>query len=700
MKRLVFAALFVVIFSAPCLAQQAFTLEQVLSSPFPSELVTAPRGARVAWVFRSRGIRNIWVAEGPAFAARRLTNYLKEDGQDITDVGFSGDGQSIVYVRGGPRNSAGEVPNPTSDPQGVAQEIWVVALAGGAPRKIDSGNAPVASPKGAWVAFQREGKVWLASLAPGAKPKEVVARGQNSSPVWSPDGKRLAFVSNRGTHSFIAVYDLQKDSIQYVAPSVDRDSTPRFSPDGGSVAFIRTFARPGAPSGGPGGGFGAGGGRWTIWVANLEKNDARQIWQSGETPEASIPRNAGAAILTWAAGRIVYASEEDGWLRLYSMNTDGSGVTPLTPTGCEFEQVTFTPDRSSVVYSSNCGDIERRHIQRVNVAGGAAENVSSGEGIEWLPRFTADGKWIAYLGSDARLPAMPYVRAATASGPGKMLAASALPKDFPSATLVVPQLVIVKSEDGVECHNQLFLPADLKPGEKRPAVLFLHGGPQRQMMLGWHNRGYYHQAYAVNQYLASRGYVVMSVNYRSGIMYGRAFREAQNRGARGASEYQDVVAAGKYLASRADVDPRRIGLWGGSYGGYLTALGLARNSDIFAAGVDLHGVHDWAAREIGGPAAAVAAAAGAQGASRLSETAFNSSPVASVDKWRSPVLLVHGDDDRNVNFSQTIDLVARLRARGVPFEQVVYPDEVHDFLLFRNWLAIYSATVDFFDRRM
>jgi dipeptidyl aminopeptidase/acylaminoacyl peptidase len=212
----------------------------------------------------------------------------------------------------------------------------------------------------------------------------------------------------------------------------------------------------------------------------------------------------------------------------------------------------------------------------------------------------------------------------------------------------------------------------------------------RQMMLGWHNRGYYHQAYGVNQYFASRGYIVLSVNYRSGIMYGRAFREVKNRGARGASEYQDIVAAGKYLAGRSDVDPKRIGLWGGSYGGYLAALGLARDSELFAAGVDLHGVHDWSQRDIAGlPLNAEAA-----------KIARDASPVASIDKWKSPVLLMQGDDDRNVAFAQMVDLVARLRRQNVYFEQVVYPDEVHDFLLHNNWLHIYAAAFDFFERKM
>ena len=113
------------------------------------------------------------------------------------------------------------------------------------------------------------------------------------------------------------------------------------------------------------------------------------------------------------------------------------------------------------------------------------------------------------------------------------------------------------------------------------------------MLLGYHYMHFYHVAYAVNQWLASQGYIVMSVNYRSGIGYGKSFRTAPNTGGRGNAEYQDVLAGGKYLQSRPDVDPNRVGIWGLSYGGVLTAQALARNSDVFKVGVDLAGVHLW-----------------------------------------------------------------------------------------------------------
>jgi dipeptidyl aminopeptidase/acylaminoacyl peptidase len=319
--------------------------------------------------------------------------------------------------------------------------------------------------------------------------------------------------------------------------------------------------------------------------------------------------------------------------------------------------------------------------------------LTRGETVEWSPVVTGDGKHVVCLGSSATSPAAPYE--VTESGRAA-IAPKALPADFPSARLVTPKTVVFKSADGLDVHAQLFLPSG-SAEKKRPALLFLHGGPVRQMLPAFHYMDYYHNAYAENQYLASRGYVVLSVNYRLGIGYGRHFREAPNTIWRGAAEYEDVVAAARWLKKQPEVDGARIGLWGGSYGGFLTAMGLARNSDLFAAGVDLHGVHDWSIFLTEEPFFGNLARKppDAEAAVKL---ALESSPIAAVDRWKSPVLLIHGDDDRNVPFDQTVDLVARLRARAVPLEQMILPDEIHGFLLWRTWIRVYRATADFFDR--
>jgi dipeptidyl aminopeptidase/acylaminoacyl peptidase len=679
-------------FCASAWAQKPLALEQILSAPFPSDLTAAKGSNRVAWIFDQQGRRNVWVAEAPGFRARQLTKYNEDDGQELSDLSFSSGGNVLLYVRGGDKNSAGQVPNPTSNPAGVEQALWTVAWEGGEPRRVDAGHSPHASSRGT-IAYEKDGQIWLAPLEGSEKPQQLVVRGHNFDPHWSPDGSKLAFVSARGDHSFIALYDVATKSISFLAPTADFDSNFVWSLDGKRLAFVR---RPAQERDAPQGVFIAPDkpNPWAIWIADADTCSAKQIWHSSRMPQGSFPHMAeetGGGVLNWAEdNQLLMASEEDGWQHLYALSADGGAPRLLTPGNCEVEQWSFTPDHKVVLFNSNCGDVDRRHIWSVSMAGGSPQQLTSGNGIEWNPVALNDGRILTYIGSQATSPARPFATTLATSHSSTALAQDTWPTDFPSDRLVSPQQVIFKSADGIELHGQLFVPAGLKSREKCPALIFLHGGPVRQMLLGWHYMFYYSNSYAMNQYLASRGYIVLALNYRSGIGYGRAFREAPGRAARGASEYQDVVAAGRFLQSRPEVDPKRIGLWGGSYGGYLTALGLGRNSDLFAAGVDFHGVHDWPTDNW----------AGKNIPAELSKLAHDSSPVTAVNTWNSPVLFIHGDDDRNVYFTQTVDLTARLREKGVEIEELIFPDEIHDFLLNRSWLAGYHATSNFFDRRL
>ncbi len=667
--------------------QERFTLEQVLSAPFSTSLVAAPNSVTVAWIQNAEGARNIWIAEGPGYQGRQVTNYPEDDGQDInmSSLSFTPDGQHILYGRG---NGA----NPTSNPDGGAERaIWTIPVEGGEARRVAQGGGPTLSPAGDQVAFTKRGQVWSASLGDSETPKLLFkARGAGSL-RWSPDGTMLAFVSRRSDHSFIGVFTLATRHLRYLDPSVDHDGNFVWSPDGRQIAFMRIPNKRRRISFDPK----RSGPPWSIRIADVSTGQSREVWKAKEG-QGSVYRRpghwAGAPLMWGAENRLIFVWEPDGWAHLYAVPIQGGEATLLTPGAFEVHYVSLTSDGREVLYSSNQDDSDRQHIWRVSVSGGLPEAVTTGTGIEWSPVMV--GKDIVLLASSGRRPAHAAILVG-AIAPPRALAPQSIPEDFPENLLVEPQQVIFSSTDGTQIHGQLFLPPDLKPGERRPSLLFLHGGPQRQMLLGFHHASYYHHAYAMNQYLANSGYVVLSVNFRSGTGYGMAFREA-DWGPNGSKDFNDVLGAGLYLQNRPDVDPKRIGLWGGSFGGYLTALGLARASDLFAAGVALHGVYDW---NVVIRMSSASSYYNAKALEEISRRAFEASAMAFVKDWRSPVLLIHGDED-GLPFSETVDLVEALREQGVEFEQLVFPDEVHNFLLHRNWVAAYKAAAYFFNRKL
>ena len=688
-KRIII--IFLLLFKAHfALIANNYTIQDILSAPFPTGLTLSPSGKRVAWVFSENGVRNIWIAEAPRFKGKALTNNNQDIGQDLSSLIFLPKEDKLIFVRGSSPNRKGEIPNPTSLSSWPKQEICLLDIRKNKIYVLDEGSSPSLSPNGKILSYLKKGQVWCLEINnQKEKGKEFQIRGSASSLRWSSDSKKLAFVSNRGDHSFIGVYNFNDKKITYLSPSLEKDTSPVWSKDNNRIAYIKTpneknilpfeERREGLP--------------WSIHIANSSTGEAKEIWKAKEGMGSVFRSVSAKNQIFWTADdHIIFPYEKEGFTHLYSVKTTGQDEKLLTPGSFEVQFVSMSQNDLDIYFSSNQNDIDRQHIWMTNSQMTNPDQLTSGLGVEWSPTADNNGN-LFVLASSYNLPAHPYK--VNKNGTLNSLAPKAIPKSFPKNILRKPEQIVFESSNGIKIHNQLFLPANYDEDKNYPALIYFHGGSRRQMLLGFHHRGYYHNAFAMNQFLADQGYIVLSVNYRSGIGYGMKFREAINYGANGASEYQDVVAAGNYLRSRKDVDKKRIGLWGGSYGGYLTAMGLAKNSDMFAAGVDIHGAHDWNIiiknfRPSYNPLAKP----------DFAQRAFESSPMNFIKSWKSPVLLIHGDDDRNVPFSESVDLAEELRKHNVYFEQLVFPDEVHGFLLHENWVKAFQATDDFFRRML
>lgn len=679
--RSIYLCIAVIQFSLTTLPAQ-YSLPQTLGAPYVQSVHAAEDGQSLAWVVNEQGVRNIWYRELNNGESQQLTNYDQDNGLNLSQVRLSAG--YMLYVRGNGNNRYGQPANPASLPGTPKRVLLRMRLSDQKTDTIAEAANPILAPDGKGLLYTKGSEVYFVEDITTEKPaarRLFAVRSGVGSLRWSPDGRAIAFVSNRGDHSFVGYYSMADNQLRWMAPSFSFDELPVWSPDGRQIAFLR---RPGYSKDelrNLTGGF-----PFKIVVADVATETGTTIWKS-PADDGGFAQYYPNDPLRWTRNnKILFHSEHEDWNHLYALNPDGTGLTDLTPGKCEVENSTLSRDHRFLYVSTNCTDINRRHIWKANIETGTSEMITEASGIQTHPVALAD-EVLAYREGTHNRPTSVVVQRGT-----ERQNLIDLPASFPQAQLVEPQAVQFKAADGLTIHGQLFLPPDASTN-RLPAVIFMHGGPIRQMLLGYHYSGYYANAYVLNQYLAAQGYAVLSVNFRDGIGYGRDFRRAANQGPRGASEYKDIIAAGKYLQAHPRVDPERIGLWGGSYGGYLTAMGLAKNSDLFKAGVDFHGVHDWAWR------ARDFSPGGGWGITKeLMEEAYQSSPVAELQFWSSPVLIISGDDDRNVMFGQSIDLKNKLDALGVHNEALVFPDEVHGFLRYASWLKAYERTVDFFDR--
>ncbi len=638
----------------PVRRNDVFKVADILQAPISYGPEASGDGRSIAYVTREAYDRGIYFMRsgGPS---HRIVNYPDDDGQELSQLAVSRAGGAVAYVRGSSPNNAGEILNPASTPDPPHREIYIVASRAGKPTLLGDGLAPAFTPDDSMIMWVNGTSVMGAALkwddrgnltdVGSPAPLFTVASGTPSNLRFSPDGSKLMYTRSSG----VEVFDMAARTTAAIGHTGASDANPVWSPDGTEIAFRRSV------SGQP----------WAIWVADAATLTPRQVWQASTglgSSYYSLDQNPtfestpGDQFFWSDDGMIAFAWEVDGWRHLYTVPAAGGAPTLLTPGDGEVETAEVSRDHKSIIYATNIGDIARRHLFSVGFHGGAPQEITGGHPSQWAPAPLADGE-LAYVEGSYNVPPTVYIRDSTGS---RSAGGPDLPDSYPVDELVEPQPVTFPSSiDHLTVHGQLFVP-------EHPTgcgVIFPHGGPSRQMLLGYHYYDTYTVLYEMNQYFASHGCVVLSVDYRGGIMYGNAWRTFPGRGGTSAAEYQDIQGGAAFLLAQPQVEPAKVGIYGLSYGGYLTTLGVSRNSDIFHVAWDMAGNSGTAA-------------------------------LANLATWTAPTLIEQGDDDRNVSFSSNVTVVNAIKAQKpqLALATRVFPNEQHEmYMRFEDLVDCYDA---------
>ncbi|MFL6735463.1 MAG: alpha/beta fold hydrolase [Sphingomonas sp.] len=649
---------------------------QFLDFPYVDS-ISAAKAPAFAWLSRQADKSTIFFAAAPSFRRIELASRSDDKGDPISQVQLSPDGAHLAYLTGVPR--PGEPFNPGSEVPAPKVNLWLLATTAGA-KPVDLGTAsdPSFSDDGRTLLFKREGDLFSIDMRqPTSKPKLFAKGGGDWSQfAWTKNGD-LIFIEDRRGYSFLGRFRPGASEVDWLETGVDRLAVPVLSPEGDAVAVLRLpglkhSVTPDQTEAEP----------FSIDVIDLASGSVHTIW-STRGPALTLGDDDPEGALRWASNdMLIFYSEDDGWGRLYALARSGGTRRAITPPDCEVAESEKTDAGLLVVH--NCADHDTRQLSLFDPATGAARALIQPDPV--LAGARGAGKFAAIIAANpAQAPLVRIIDLAT--GRPKLNETYASYGYTSPLEGAPPVEVHLTSLDGLAYSGQLFTPAGPGP---HPGLIYVHGGPQRQMFPSFHYMGYYSSDYAVNRRLAEQGYAVLAINYRSGIGYGRAFRDAAGRAWRSASEYQDVLAAGRWLASQRNVDPDKIGIWGGSYGGLLTGQALARNSDLFKAGVAIHGVYDWSWPSPIRGHLSPSTYFGVDEKDR--DQARASSPMGHLGSWRSPVLLIHGDEDMNVDVVETVDLAQRLRERGVEVRALILPGEAHDFIRHADWQKVWRAT--------
>jgi dipeptidyl aminopeptidase/acylaminoacyl peptidase len=386
-------------------------------------------------------------------------------------------------------------------------------------------------------------------------------------------------------------------------------------------------------------------------------------------------------------GRVWFASEASGYAHLYSANRDGSERSTLTSGSWEVERAELLPDRRTFLLHTSEESPFVRHAYRMAVSGGPRTKITRDHGGHTIT-MSPDGARFADVYSASNLPPELYV-ANTSRGDLARLTTSTSDA-FRARSWLKPRIVRIPASDGVQVPARIYTPQEMGAQPNGAAVIFVHGaGYLHNVHDFWSS---YSREYAFNQFLASKGYVVLDVDYRASAGYGRDWRTAIYRWM-GGRDLQDHVDASRYLNAQFGIDPERVGIYGGSYGGFMTLMALFTAPKSFGAGAALRSVTDWAHYNHG-------YTGGILNLPQDDTLSYRrSSPMFFADGLEDPLLMAHGMVDTNVHFQDIVRLSQKLIELGkTDWELAVYPVEDHGFVRPDSWTDEYRRIFELFER--
>ena len=421
------------------------------------------------------------------------------------------------------------------------------------------------------------------------------------------------------------------------------------------------------------------------WLLRLTPGEAEAVPVATKQDPAWVAVLAPAPLsLLWRDdATLAFLSERTGWSHLYTVPATGGEPTPLTSGAWEVQEVALSPDRRTFWITGNRGDLRQKHLFRLPSGGGDLVPLTEGEGFHDA-ESSPDGAWIADVASSALQPPELFLRGP--KGEPRRVTHSPSPA-FEALKLRAPAFVTFPASDGAQVPARLYTPSGWKAGG--PAVLFIHGaGYLQNAHKGWSS---YAREFLFHQLLLERGYLVLDLDYRASAGYGRDWRAAI-AGHMGGRDLQDVVDGARWLSTAHGADPKRLGIYGGSYGGFMTLMALFTAPEVFQAGAALRPVTDWAHYNHGYTATIL-------GTPQANPEAYRkSSPIHHAIGLKGRLLICHGLVDTNVHAQDSIRLAQKLmELRKEDWELALYPVEDHGFVEPASWADEYKRILKLFE---